>query len=428
MPALYSVSRSSVFVTLVVGLTSSGCAFLKSLTGDNMVNLTDADVKSVGVDIRKEQKTICPREKVQMAVFVEAILKGEKKIRSFETWVGDGINRNDRLDFGDFAFHSEMGSFDESGWFLPNRDMVASAGKEFVLKTVYKKRPDQFSMETKYKPNYDCIQQVGKSGSSGIPGSSGSSGKDGTSGQSGGSTRSGSEGGEGGDGGDGSDGGDGGDGPRIKAFATLVKTPFYDKLVAVRITGDLEDLVLVPIDHPLVLRADGGNGGPGGSGGSGGRGGSGGSGSPTGGKGGKGGRGGNGGRGGHGGKGGEIELIFDERYPELQSQIKLAAAGGSGGDAGGKGSPGSGGSAGAGLGTNGKMGSIGSEGSSGKDGTSGPPGPDGHASAQPGFVEDSFKNLGEIQLLNQNIPTPVPAPAPPPNPKEKPVQKGKGTK
>jgi hypothetical protein len=110
----------------------------------------------------------------------------------------------------------------------------------------------------------------------------------------------------------------------------MVKTPYYDKLVAIKLSGDVEDVLLAPVDQPIVIKATGGPGGPGGSGGSGGRGGSGGSGNP----GGQGGGGGQGGKGGVGGPGGSIDFVFDARYPELANSIHLDVSGGEAGEAG----------------------------------------------------------------------------------------------
>jgi len=142
--------------------------------GKDTVDLSKADVQSMSVDIRKDRKTICPREQVQMAVFADVILEGEKDKKSYETWAGRGsVNKNDKIDFVDFAFHSEQGAFDESGWFSPSKDLLSSADKEFEIKTVFKRRPDKFSFTTKYKPDYQCIKGGGKGGQ---PGSGGSSG------------------------------------------------------------------------------------------------------------------------------------------------------------------------------------------------------------------------------------------------------------
>src|SRR5262245_6829754 len=127
-----------------VTATSAGCGFFRRLAGNDTVNLEKAEVKSMSVDLRRQNKTICPREPVQMAVFAEVVLDGDKNAKQVETWAGrDGVNKNDKLDFVDFAFHSEQGKFDQSGWFSPNPNLTATAGKEFSIKSVFRRRPDK---------------------------------------------------------------------------------------------------------------------------------------------------------------------------------------------------------------------------------------------------------------------------------------------
>ncbi|HEX3343969.1 MAG TPA: hypothetical protein VHS09_05320, partial [Polyangiaceae bacterium] len=84
---LSSVSRPLLLLTTLTlgGATVSGCHLWNRLWGKDTVDLAKADIKSMSVDIRKERKTICPREPVQMAVFVEAVLDGEKEKKSVET-------------------------------------------------------------------------------------------------------------------------------------------------------------------------------------------------------------------------------------------------------------------------------------------------------------------------------------------------------
>ena len=245
-------------VLVLSASTLTGCHFFNHLLGKDSVDLSKADVQSMSVDIRKERKTICPREPVQMAIFVDAILEGEKEKKPFETFTGHAeANKNDKLEFVDFAFNSEQGTVDKNGWFAPNESVLATADKEFLIKTVYKRRPDKFSFDTKYKPDYQCIKGGGKGGDAGAGGGSGSSGQSGKDGQYGSDSQSGGQGSAGGQGGPGADGSNGGAGPHIVAYATYAKTPFYDKLVAIKISGDVDDFLLAPIDQPIVLRAGG---------------------------------------------------------------------------------------------------------------------------------------------------------------------------
>ena len=302
---------------LFTAVPLAGCGFFRRLAGNDTVNLEKADVKSMAVDVRKQQKTICPREDVQMAIFAEVALEGEKQAKQFETWQGKGsVNKNDKLDFSEFAFNSEQGRVDGDGWFKPNPNVLTTVGKEFRIKTVYKRRPDKFSFTTTYKPDYTCIKGGGRPARRARAATAAPPDAKGKRARVDSATAGGGPGGDGGNGGPGGNGTTGGQGPRIVVAATLVKTAFYDKLVALKVSGDLDDFLLVPVDQPITISAAGGAGGSGGSGGSGGGGGRGGGGNP-GGQGGNGGAGGNGGTGGNGGAGGSVELIVDTRFPEI---------------------------------------------------------------------------------------------------------------
>ncbi len=148
--------------------TSSGCGLLRRLGGSDTVDLTKAEVETMSVDIRRAKKSICPREPVQMAVFAKVKLEAGKPGKDFETWAGrDGVNKNDKMDFADFAFHSDHGAFDEHGWFTPTPNLLATVGKEIEIKSVFKQRPDKFSFTTRYKPDYTCITSGGASGKAG---------------------------------------------------------------------------------------------------------------------------------------------------------------------------------------------------------------------------------------------------------------------
>lgn len=392
----------------IVAIATSGCGFFRRLAGTDTISLEKAEVKSMSVDLRRQNKTICPRESVQMAVFAEVVLEGDKQGKQVETWAGhDGANKNDKLDFTEFAFHSEQGQFDRDGWFSPNPNLLLTAGKEFEIKSVFRRRPDKFTFTTSYKPDYTCIKGAGGGGAPGHDGEAGNPGQAGKEGRTGSSSQAGGPGGDGGVGTPGGQGSDGAPGPHLVAYATLVKTPFYDRLVAIAIEGDDKDFLLVPEGQPVTLHASGGAGGVGGRGGQGGQGGHGGSGNP-GGAGGKGGAGGHGGNGGNGGPGGSIELVYDARFPDLKAQIRLDVSGGPAGP-GGSGGPGGGvGRGGSGMTPSGSSGQSpppapagpdGSEGSAGAGGTPGRPGPDGRASAKPGNVKDKLGGSAEVSVL-----------------------------
>ena len=393
-----------------------GCGAVRRMSGDDTVSLEKADVKSMSVDIRKPQKTICPREPVQMAVFMELIRAGENTPFKTETWQGKvNVNKNDKLEFSDFAFNSEQGTFDPSGWFKPNDNLLATVGKEIKIKTVYKRRPDRFSFDTSYKPDYSCIKDAGAQGTGGAGGNPGRDGEPGRSAATGtgngASSGSGSAGGSGGQGTAGGPGGNGGPGPHLQVYATVVKTPFYERLTAVIIDGEVKDFLLVPEGQPITISARGGGGGPGGQGGRGGYGGTGGGGNP-GGSGGSGGTGGPGGPGGSGGPGGEIELTIDAAHPELQSLIRLDVSGGPGGPpgqggvygGGGRGGQGQGGGTRSGNGDFSKAyeaqpGTGGPSGAAGSPGAPGTGGPNGRAGGKTGDVKNKFAGQADITPL-----------------------------
>ena len=371
-------------------VSTSGCGFFRRLAGNDTVDLKKADVQTMSVDLRRQKKTICPREPVQMAVFAKVKLEGDKEAKDIETWAGGpGSNKNDKMEFDDFAFQSEQGTFDKDGWFAPNPNLLATASKEFAIKSVFRQRPDKFSFNTSYKPDYTCIKQAGKSGVAGQEGRSGQSGPQGQSGSDG------SQGGAGSPGGQGANGTDGQPGLHLTAYATMVKTPFYDKLIAVRISGDFEDFVFVPEGQPFTVRAPGGPGGRGGNGGQGGRGGNGGSAPGLGGNGGQGASGGSGGMGGNGAAGGSVDLVFDSRFPELATMVMVEAPGGDMGPAGAAGEGGQGGSGGSGTGQGGRNGAAGTAGPHGAQGSGGRRGPDGRVSTKAGPITDQFSGMGE---------------------------------
>jgi uncharacterized membrane protein YgcG len=375
----------------------SGCSFFKSLVGRNTIDLEGAQVESMSVDIRKEHKTVCPRERVQMAVFLRARLEGEDPLVDYETWQGDE-SRNDKLDFEPFAFRSNLGSFDEEGWLSPKPDLLASIDREFVVWTVYRADPDKFTMEMSFKPDYRCMIEAGRVAEGGRRGDDGASGARGQNGQSGSSTAPGGDGASGSPGGNGSNGSAGSSGPRIDVHATLVTTKYYDKLVALKIGGDLSDVVLFPPEQAFAIFARGGDGGVGGSGGPGGAGGDGGSGNPGGG-GGNGSLGGVGGIGGDGGPGGTIRLIVDQRFPEIERVLRLDTSGGAAGPGGPGGARGPAGSGGSALGQGAKSGARGSDGSAGVRGADGQAGDDGRVHVEHGDVDALFASIAGLTIF-----------------------------
>jgi hypothetical protein len=361
-------------------------ALAPSIGGCGTVNLDRYELLTMRADIRRTTKAICPRESVQMAVFATAEHKRRRNgVRELETWHGSsrGARRGSTMGFDQFEFASKQGTVDGRGFFHPNPDVLLTASSGFRITTAYKADPIKFYLEREYVPDYRCITALGDEGARGRPGEFGGTGASGEKGSDGSSEKAGGEGGEGGAGGLGSDAGDGGPGPSLTVWATMVQTDHYDRLVLVRVSGDLDDVVLVHPDRGLTIRAIGGRGGTGGPGGQGGYGGAGGSGNP-GGKGGKGGAGGHGGNGGNGGPGGRIELVYDQRFPELARIVELDVRGGAAGPAGFAGRGGGGGSGGSADGEDASDGAKGADGPEGQRGQPGMPGSAGERLAEPG--------------------------------------------
>jgi hypothetical protein len=368
----------------------AGCAAYRQLVGEHTLTLERAELVRMEVDLHRPVKKICPREPVQMWVRVDARLPGQPAATRLETWTGGpDTRRNGMLDFGNFEFTSGQGTFDEFGWFHPRPDILATVDRGFEIRTAFRHRPDVFTETRVYEPDYSCVRTAGGTGAVGPSGRDGASGTYGAGGDDHG------RGAPGGPGGSGGPGGPGQPGPRVQAYATYVRTRFYPRLIAVRLDGEVRDLVLAPADQPLLLTARGGPGGAGGSGGRGGNGGDGGRGRP-GRPGGAGGAGGNGGAGGDGGPGGTLELVYDGRFPELGQLIGLDVAGGDPGTAGPGGSGGTGGDGGRGR-DGARNGPGGPGGPAGSDGHEGRPGPAGTTRLRPGAVTERFRGLPGIQ-------------------------------
>jgi hypothetical protein len=377
------------------------CGVLNRISGTDTVDLRRATIRRMNVALRKADQTICPREQVQVGVFMTAIPEGGKDEKTYETWAGRGaVNKNDHLDFNDFTFQSDQGQFDKDGWFAPIQSLPATAGHEIVVHATYTPSPLIFTYTYKWKPDYACVTSAVSEGQAGAPGGVGKEAAPSKLGDGGGVMSSGGDGHDGSVGGVGADGTSGGPGPKVHAVVTYVKTPFYDKLVGVRLTGAVTDILLFNPGQPFVIHVNGGPGGPGGTGGKGGHGGDGAAGNP-GGHGGNGGIGGTGGKGGSGGAGGAIDLVYDARFPDLASAVGFdvnGGSGGAGGKAGGTGDPGVGGK---GLApqnspSGSKDGGKGHEGGDGAAGAPGHTGPNGTAAAHAGSVGDAFAGLTDI--------------------------------
>jgi hypothetical protein len=377
-------------------LALAGCAAYRQLAGTDTVSLEQAEVLRMEVDIRRAVKAICPRQPVQMWVTVDAKLPGQPAVSRLETWEGGPeTRRNGKLDFTNFEFTSAQGTFDEFGFLRPVGDVLATVEGGFAIRTAFRYGAARFTETRGYPPDYSCIRSAGAAGEPGPPGRPGSEGPSSYAIHDGVDGRPGDPGRPGGP------GGPGRPGPRIQAFVTYARTRFYPRLIAVRIEGDVRDLVLAVPDQVFVLQAVGGPGGPGGAGGKGGNGANGGRGRPgrNGASGGPGGPGASGGDGGDGGRGGVIEVVYDVRFPELGRLLQLDVSGGPGGPGGPGGDGGSGGDGGPGGRDGGRQGRGGPGGPAGSEGSEGSPGEQGRARLQAGAVAERFRSLPGLQPL-----------------------------
>lgn len=393
------VARSAL---CVLGLFSVGCGLFGGAGGGRSergtLDLTRWALTKIDVDVVGEPQTLCPGQSVQLSIVAEARHRDRDKVRLVQTYEGNrpGLGRN-KLGFESFALSSGQGRFDAHGWYAPSEDPFVSVDG-FTLEVEHQPNP-KLATTLNYKPSYDCIRQGGGGGPSGSPGRSGSGGASGERGKYGGSSEDGGAGGAGASGSNGGEGTAGAPGPRLVAWATVVRTPHHEHVVLLEYEGDMTGRAMFDSHTSFVLAAPGGPGGRGGSGGPGGAGGGGGGGAHGGG-GGAGGPGGTGGMGGAGGTGGQIQLVVDERFPELAQVIRLDVSGGGGGFGGSIGDGGRGGSGGHSSAEDAEDGPDGSEGADGTSGANGRAGAPGQATVRVGAVDDRFSALpdGVVRL------------------------------
>ncbi len=386
-------------LTFLLFVSVGACSFEIALTPT--VRMEKWNVSTITVALRSDKASICPREPVQLAVFADADHRKRDKHKRLETWAGKRGGGFGHVGFEEFSYRVSGGEINpRTGWFIPDRDMLATAARGFAFEVTYKREPDVAPASVRFPPAYDCVSWLGGSGRGGDDGVSGSAGAPGSSGSWGGDSRAGGSGGEGTSGSGGSSGQDGAAGPNVVARAMLVRTPFHGNVVLVALEGDVRDRILFDPARPLQLVAQGGTGGRGGSGGAGGDGGGGGDGRP-GGAGGSGGNGGDGAAGGRGGPGGSITLIVDAAHPQLERAFVLSAPGGDGGDGGRAGAAGAGGAGGSAKGEDSSAGASGSSGSAGRAGASGPAGAIGTARIEVGDVAAWFGTLPDgVERVN----------------------------
>lgn len=405
-PGVMGQGRAAVAVPAlgVLALLSFGCGLLGGPGSSGRseratLDMARWELTKISVEVVGEPTTLCPGQSVQLSIVAEAKHRERDKVRLVQTYEGNrpGLGARNKLGFDSFALRSGQGRFGPHGWYAPSEDPFVSV-EGFTLEVEHTPNP-KLAATLNYKPSYDCVRQGGGGGPAGTPGRSGSGGASGERGKYGGSSDDGGGGGAGASGSNGGEGTAGAPGPHLSAWATVVRTPHHEHLVLLEYQGDMNGRVMFDSHTSFVLLAPGGPGGRGGSGGPGGSGGSGGGGT-RGGGGGPGGPGGTGGMGGAGGAGGQVDLVIDDRFPELAQVIRLDVSGGGGGFGGAVGDGGSGGSGGHSSAEDTDDGPDGSEGADGTAGANGRGGAPGVGQVRVGSVDERFSALpaGVVRL------------------------------
>jgi hypothetical protein len=383
--------------------TTIGCGFMSNLTASLggadasafTVDMAKHEVESIDLAFSGEPERWCPGQGGAFTVRAKAHKKKKPgEPLTLETAV-PGAKASDargKMDLSEFSMAARGGTID-NGTFVADPDpFVALLG--FDVRATYRGDTTKVS-ERHFEPEYSCIRSAGGSGPTGASGEMGFGAEE-----------------EGGAGGPGGAGAPGAAGPRLAAWVTVVRTPKYDRVGLLRVSGDHEQLTLFDVDTGITISARGGDGGAGGEGGFGGAGAA-----PQG----AGGPGGFGGDGGNGGDGGEVAIVLDQRYPELANVVLFDVSGGLAGP-GGLGGPG---------GEGGPPPEVCDECETpppGPDGPEGGSGRAGSADGRPGVADvrvgDVTARFGElprgIRLRDDPQPAPVaPPPAPVPTTKKK---------
>lgn len=298
-----------------VALAVTGC-FLFGPKTEYVSILGGGKVERVQVKLEGAEDGICPGQEYQVAVRIQT-----RKGATYTTWTRPESGAPDRaghIDFSEFAFKLSGGKVDEMGIFRADLDALRAAGTGYRIAAAVKD-DTKVNSKASYPTRIDCFtaaECAGERGEDGFPGVDGAE-----------------PGADGGanlipDGGQGGDGGFGGNGGTVTVSSTLVKTPFHDVAVLIKVapkTGGMRHYLADPVaaeGFSIDCRGgDGGNGGPGGAGATGGGGGK-------------------GGGGGVGGDGGAITGYFDAFQPILQMYMKYLNQGGQSGEPGKGGEPG----------------------------------------------------------------------------------------
>jgi hypothetical protein len=367
-------------------------------------DIAQAKILELKVQLYK-QPGLCPGKEAKL--YADATVQWPRR-RPVARTIG---NEPDSLHPSAFSVQGALVKGDINAHLFPDPDVLKSVENGFDATIIYTPEP-RFTFKLSFPPEYSCFNGFFDGGAGGGGGTGGDSGEIGDVGI------------DGRDGDPGGDGGHGGNGGRVTAYVTLVKTHYYDRLLAVFAN---DRFFLAPADRKIVFGASGGAGGGGGAGGHGGRGGNqhtqsqdnvDSNGSKTTvivgiGRAGNGGGGGNGGNGGDGGNGGEVDVTYDGDLPELLDLIEVDVSGGTAGSGGSGGGAGSGG-----LSPAVQNPQKGADGQPGHGGFEGHPGQEGRAIVRAGKVRDRFRALPGLTLLGD----PVMPPAQPVDVTPKPAQ------
>lgn len=265
------------------------------------VDLRDAEVKEIRLQLRHPRAAICPGEPVPLDVSIDAMIDGQlTTVRQHRDEIDEPI-----FSLADLHLESPQGTF-EDGVFIPNVDARDSLGSGFVF---YARAPRGPAFSVRFPPYYECGGKIGGAGQDGYSGlnltepnhAGGRPFSETIAGRHKADTVGGI---------------DGGKGPRLSVYVTWGRTADYTRVLVGHSEGDIEMVTMVAPGYPLNVVAIGGNGGDGGKGMQGQSGA---------------GQGGSGGDGGKGGDGGEVDVIVDERFPELEQMINVDVSGGQGG-------------------------------------------------------------------------------------------------
>lgn len=389
--------RHTIIVTAIAAMAvgASGCGIFSVLGGDTGIAALGVDMETFDVDgialvFDQPAGRMCPGASTGFTVTATGHFHkkpGETVTLETAREGAKGKAARHHMDLTEFAMAGRAATV-ERGTFTTTADWTQSL-LGFDLRATYR-NDTRKTVEAHFDPEYTCFTSAGSSGASGNEGEPGYIGDA-----------------PGGAGGAGGPGGMGGPGPVLTAYATIVRTPLYDRVGLVRVSGDVEQLAPFDLAVGVTVIASGGRGGYGGVGGDGGAGAD-----PQG----AGGPGGPGGTGGNGGDGGAIVLVLDDRYPELRELVRVDVSGGAPGDGG------SGGYGGAGGPAPQKACESCDEPQPGPDGPGGPGGPmgtiagrDGRWDVRVGDVGSAFAELpaGVAMRDDPRAAPPPPRPAAP---------------